>query len=132
MGTVIIPDQVARTLKPDSYLLNGKFPSIKVEGQVYEAMNNKWIEHSLNGSMFYVTNSVIKDTYFGTFGVIAFICSYLGIVLLIVTLSVLSLQQLTEIQDNKERYRTLAKLGADKGRLTSPFLSRSLFILLLR
>lgn len=114
MGTVIIPDQVARTLKPDSYLLNGKFPSIKEEGQVYEAMNNKWIEHSLNGSMFYVTNSVIKDTYFGTFGVIAFICSYLGIVLMIVTLSVLSLQQLTETQDNKERYRTLAKIGADK------------------
>ncbi|WP_243495723.1 FtsX-like permease family protein [Priestia aryabhattai] len=122
MGTVIIPDQVARTLKPDSYLLNGKFPSIKVEGQMYEAMNNKWIEHSLNGSMFYVTNSVIKDTYFGTFGVIAFVCSYLGIILLIVTLSVLSLQQLTEIQDNKERYRTLAKIGADKG-----MISKSIF-----
>lgn len=122
MGTVIIPDQVARILKPDSYLLNGKFPSIKAEGQMYEAMNNKWIEHSLNGSMFYVTNNVIKDTYFGTFGVIAFICSYLGIVLLIATLSVLSLQQLTEIQDNKERYRTLAKIGADKG-----MISKSIF-----
>lgn len=127
MGTVIIPDQVARTLKPDSYLLNGKFPSIKVEGQVYEAMNNKWIEHSLNGSMFYVTNSVIKDTYFGTFGVIAFICSYLGIVLLIVTLSVLSLQQLTEIQDNKERYRTLAKLGADKGMINKSIFKQVAF-----
>jgi len=127
MGTVIIPDQVARTLKPDSYLLNGKFPSIKVEGQVYEAMNNKWIEHSLNGSMFYVTNSVIKDTYFGTFGVIAFICSYLGIVLLIVTLSVLSLQQLTEIQDNKERYRTLAKIGADKGMINESIFKQVAF-----
>ncbi|MEF9465351.1 FtsX-like permease family protein [Priestia megaterium] len=127
MGTVIIPDQVARTLKPDSYLLNGKFPSIKVEGQVYEAMNNKWIEHSLNGSMFYVTNSVIKDRYFGTFGVIAFICSYLGIVLLIVTLSVLSLQQLTEIQDNKERYRTLAKIGADKGMINKSIFKQVAF-----
>ncbi|MED4046806.1 ABC transporter permease [Priestia aryabhattai] len=127
MGTVIIPDQVARTLKPDSYLLNGKFPSIKVESQVYEAMNDKWIEHSLNGSMFYVTNSVIKDTYFGTFGVIAFICSYLGIVLLIVTLSVLSLQQLTEIQDNKERYRTLAKIGADKGMINKSIFKQVAF-----
>jgi len=127
MGTVIIPDQIARTLKPDSYLLNGKFPSIKVEGQMYEAMNNKWIEHSLDGSMFYVTNSVIKDTYFGTFGVIAFVCSYLGIVLLIVTLSVLSLQQLTEIQDNKERYRTLAKIGADKGMINKSIFKQVAF-----
>ncbi len=114
MGTIVIPDQIARTLQADSYLLNGKFATKETEGKVYEAMNNKWIEHSLNGSMFYVTNSVVKDTYFGTFGVIAFICSYLGIVLMIVTLSVLALQQLTETQDNKERYRTLAKIGADK------------------
>jgi len=33
---------------------------------------------------------------------------------MIVTLSVLALQQLTETQDNKERYLTLSKIGANK------------------
>lgn len=77
-------------------------------------MNNKWIEKSLEGEIYYVTKSVIQDTYFGIFGVIAFISSYLGIILMIVTLSVLALQQLTETQDNKERYLTLSKIGANK------------------
>lgn len=77
-------------------------------------MNNKWVEKSLEGDIYYVTKSVIQDTYFGVFGVIAFISSYLGIILMIVTLSILALQQLTETQDNKERYLTLSKIGADK------------------
>lgn len=113
MGTIIVSDEVAQTLQPESYLLNGKFSSKDIEARVYEVMNNKWIEESLNGSIFYVSRSVTYDSYFGTFGVIAFICSYLGIVLMIVTLSVLALKQLTETQDNKERYQTLAKIGAD-------------------
>lgn len=114
MGTIVVPDDIVQELTPNSYLLNGKFTSKEVEGMVYEKLNNKWIEQSLDGSIFYITHSVIHDSYFGTFGVIAFICSYLGIVLMIVTLSVLALQQLTETQDNKERYKTLAKIGANK------------------
>ncbi|MGE7674920.1 FtsX-like permease family protein [Lysinibacillus sp. NPDC094403] len=114
VGTIVVPDEMSSLMNPDSFLLNGIFPSQEIEGKVYKVMNNKWIEKSLDGSIYYVTKGVIQDTYFGVFGVIAFICSYLGIVLMIVTLSILALQQLTETQDNKERYMTLSKIGADK------------------
>lgn len=113
VGTIVVPDEMRPLLNPDSYLLNGNFASQKIEGIIYKELNNKWVEQSLDGSIFYVTKSVIRDMYFGIFGVIAFICSYIGIVLMIVTLSILALQQLTETQDNKERYMTLSKIGAD-------------------
>lgn len=114
VGTVVVPDNMKNYMNPDSFLLNGVFPSQEIEGTVYKIMNNKWVEKSLDGKIYYVTKSVIQDTYFGVFGVIAFISSYLGIILMIVTLSILALQQLTETQDNKERYLTLSKIGADK------------------
>ncbi|MFJ7733505.1 FtsX-like permease family protein [Lysinibacillus sp. NPDC097231] len=114
VGTIVVPDEMGSLMNSDSFLLNGIFSSQEIEGKVYKVMNNKWIEKSLDGSIYYVTKSVIQDTYFGVFGVVAFICSYLGIILMIVTLSILALQQLTETQDNKERYMTLSKIGADK------------------
>src|SRR5699024_6314677 len=77
-------------------------------------MNNKWVEESLEGSVLYASQKMVYESYYGTFGVIAFITSYLGIILMIVTLAVLALQQLTEVQDNQERYLTLSKIGANK------------------
>lgn len=114
IGTIVVPDEMSYLLNPNSQLLNGKFESQEIEGILYKEINNKWIEKSLEGEIFYVTKGVVHDTYFGIFGVIAFLCSYMGIVLMIITLAVLALQQLTETQDNKERYMILSKIGADK------------------
>lgn len=114
IATIVVPDEVTKELNPNSYLLNGNFDSEEKESAIYNEMNNKWVEESLEGSVLYASQKMVYESYYGTFGVIAFITSYLGIILMIVTLTVLALQQLTEVQDNQERYLTLSKIGANK------------------
>lgn len=119
MGTIIVPDDAVRALTYKECMLNGKINSKKKEEIIYKKMNSTWIDLYQEGKIFYITHSVIYDSYFGTFGVIAFISSYLGLILVIVTLSVLSLQQLTETQDNRKHYEILSKIGVDKNMIYS-------------
>lgn len=112
-GTIIVPDEIATKLIPDAYLLNGLYKANTNKDLLYGQMNKAWIEESIHGDIAYLTKDAQQDFYFGTFGVVAFICSYFGLVLIIICLAVLALQQLTETQDNKERYHTLANMGAD-------------------
>ncbi|MBU3217542.1 ABC transporter permease [Clostridium estertheticum] len=112
-GTIIVPDEIASKLIPDAYLLNGLYKVNTNKDLLYRQMNKAWSDSIVNKSIIYMTKDVQQDSYFGIFGVVAFICSYIGLVLIIICLAVLALQQLTETQDNKERYHTLSNMGAD-------------------
>ena len=62
----------------------------------------------------YMTKDLICETYYSMFAILAFICSYIGVILLIICVAVLSLQQLTETNDNVVRYQILNKVGVDE------------------
>lgn len=47
----------------------------------------------------------------------AFIGIYLGLVFLITSVAILSLQQLSECDDSIERYKILRKIGVEEGRI---------------
>ena len=57
---------------------------------------------------------MIQDAYYGTFAVAAFVACYIGVILLIICVALLSLQQLTETNDNVYRYQLLGKLGVER------------------
>ncbi|MBU3091219.1 FtsX-like permease family protein [Clostridium sp. CF011] len=112
-GTIIVPDEIVSKLIPETYFLNGLYKADANKELLNAQMIKAWSDSIVGGSITYTTKDVLQDFYFGTFGVVAFICSYFGLVLIIICLAVLALQQLTETQDNKERYHTLANMGAD-------------------
>ena len=60
-----------------------------------------------------VTRNMITASYAGTKAIIAYVGIYIGLVFLITSAAVLSLQQLSEISDNRQRYLVLKKIGAD-------------------
>lgn len=60
-----------------------------------------------------MTRNIISASYAGTKAIIAYVGIYIGLVFLLTSAAVLSLQQLTEISDNRQRYLVLKKIGAD-------------------
>jgi putative ABC transport system permease protein len=60
-----------------------------------------------------VTRNIITASYAGTKAIIAYVGIYIGLVFLLTSAAVLSLQQLSEISDNRQRYLVLKKIGAD-------------------
>ena len=113
MGSIIVPDSVAEKLTIDSEILLG------IQNQNYEY--NRFMENvkilwgdELKSPYYVITNNMIKDAYYGTFAMGAFITVYIGVVLLIICVALLSLQQLTETNDNIHRYQLLGKLGVER------------------
>ena len=113
-GMLIVDDSVVEGMKLDRYIWNAKLLSKEAEEDLYEIINNKFVDMSVKDEIYYASKVVDDNIFVGVFGVIAFLCSYLGLILIIVTLAVLALQQLTEMQENKMRYLTLTKIGASK------------------
>ncbi|MBR6404371.1 MAG: ABC transporter permease [Eubacterium sp.] len=112
-GTVIVPDSVAETLDIDLHMFVGM-------------MNPDYDEQTINGNIINLYGDVIDSQYsgytkgmiqagfYGTFAVAAFVACYIGVILLIICVALLSLQQLTETNDNVYRYQLLGKLGVER------------------
>lgn len=111
-GTIIVPDTVVEDLNKVNILLNGK---LSEDSDVQEFDN---ILVGLMGDPHspykFLTKTLICEAYYGVFAMAAFVCCYIGIVFLIISVAVLSLQQLTETFDNVYRYNLLQKLGVEK------------------
>ena len=59
--------------------------------------------------------------------IIAFMSIYMGITFMIACASILSIQQLSEVDDNKHRYGLLEKIGADKKLLNKALFRQIVF-----
>lgn len=66
-----------------------------------------------------------------TKALVAFLAIYLGIVFMITCTAILAIQQLSEAEDNKERYELLKKLGAERKMLNRALFSQILTYFLL-
>lgn len=113
-GILIVADSLIDGQTVESYIWNAKMLSKKAEEKFYDVVNSTFLEMSIGEEIYYESRVVNNNAYVGIFGVVAFLCSYLGLVLIIVTLAVLALQQLTETQENRIRYLNLTKIGASK------------------
>lgn len=67
----------------------------------------------------------------GLFGTFVYVAIFLGIVFLIATGSIITLKQLSEAQEEKERYAILRKLGVSKREITRSIYQQNLFVFLL-
>lgn len=70
-------------------------------------------ENSTDFPYYMITKNNINASYAGTKAIIAYVGIYVGLVFLLTSAAVLSLQQLSEVADSRQRYLVLKKVGAD-------------------
>ncbi|MGN0483809.1 MAG: FtsX-like permease family protein [Lachnospiraceae bacterium] len=115
MATMIVPDAVAEKLtKAKLYLIGVYRPDYEdtaMEEKVVE-LSGKAYDNGLD--IQYLTANDVSALFYGSYAMLAFVCCYLGVILLIICVAILALQQLTETNDNISRYRLLGKLGVEE------------------
>ena len=70
----------------------------------------EWEKHGYR----YTEKNMLNSMYYGSSAIWVFICSYIGLIFLLICAALLSLKQLTETADNGYRYGLLQKIGADE------------------
>ncbi len=124
-GLLILPAEVAARLKPTAYTLVGDYrPGIEDGTDQVQVLWGRLVElHASDGQgrydVFYETKEALYDSNIGTYGTIMFIGIYIGLVFLIASAAVLSIQQLSQSSDDQERYRLLRKIGTDEKMIAS-------------
>jgi putative ABC transport system permease protein len=116
---LILPADVAARLEPTAYTLVGDYaPGIEDGTDRIEALwtrlNELHPSEDRRLDVFYETKEALYDSNIGTYGTIMFIGIYIGLVFLIASAAVLSIQQLSQSSDDQERYRLLRKIGTDE------------------
>ncbi|WP_195263556.1 FtsX-like permease family protein [Clostridium sp. 1001275B_160808_H3] len=116
--TIIVPDNFKGELIPSRSILNVNYSEGKYE-EKYEDLFTDFRSGSYTRNDYtdfvlgYTRNQIYTENKSMT-TVILFIAIYLGIVFLISSAAILSLQQLSEAADSKERYSSLKRIGASK------------------
>lgn len=105
--TLVVNDELAEGLNPELSYLNINFK--EKETNIRDFIEKGDVIHKIVSS---------EDVYAQSMGIgtmIAYIGIYIGGILLIASVAILALQQLSESNDNKERYKLLRKIGVDEG-----------------
>lgn len=121
MFTVVVPDNVVKNLNVISNNLDVNFTGSKEEKEKseerFDEIFNKYINGKVNFEKFgFVYGSTKVGVYAQNKGIttsMLFLGIYLGIVFLISSMAVLSLQQLSEASDSIDRYKSLKRIGAN-------------------
>ena len=111
-GTIIVPDELLQKKTPSCSVFMGVYKEEYEEAPLVDAMVG--LMGDLNSNVSYFTKTLVNEAIYGTYAVAAFVCCYIGVILLIICVAVLSLQQLTETNDNIVRYQLLGKLGVER------------------
>lgn len=117
-GIIVVPDKVINEDYLFSNYLIGNYNTTskekikKIEENINELTNNSQANNYLlpSGS----TKLSIKEATVGLSAMATFIGLYLGIIFLISSAAILALKELSESSDNKERFRTLRRIGTDE------------------
>lgn len=110
-GTIIVPDKVVESLKKTNMALLGVYKKDYDESGLMKEMMP--FIGDPKSTLDCITKSLVCGAYYDAFAMAAFICCYLGIIFLIICVTILSLQQMTETEDNVKRYQLLKKLGVE-------------------
>lgn len=121
-GTVIVPKEVLKDLKPDWKVLNGMFANSGEQG--YAAFEEEWLK------LPYLPQWQAKEQaavqIFSDTIIFSYIGIYLGIIFLITAGAVLALQQLSQSADSVKRYQLLDRLGTEEEVMRGSILSQLL------
>lgn len=115
-GTLIVPDAVVENLKMDYCVLQG-FWKEGTDTDDANAALNRLVEYDLDNSPFgWTSKARIYSMYYLSLGLPVFVLTYLGIIFLLICVALLSVQQLTQMQDSSRRFQILKNQGV-QGRL---------------
>ncbi|MDZ5038456.1 FtsX-like permease family protein, partial [Clostridium perfringens] len=127
---VIVPDDFKGELIPSRSILNVNYPDKKYEDKYAELfsdfMSGSYTKNDYSDFVIGYTRDQIYIANKSMTTVILFIAIYLGIVFLISSAAVLSLQQLSEAADSKERYSSLKRIGASKKMINKTIFKQTL------
>lgn len=112
-GTLIVSDYMANYLNKTENILLVSYKKSTNSDEVLQKMIPIGLEWETHGYR-YTEKNMLNNMFYGSSAIWVFICSYVGIVFLLVCAALLSLKQLTETADNGYRYGLLQKLGASE------------------
>lgn len=117
-GTIILPDTALEGAKKGTnkvyanYKANTKEEKQNIEKEMVKLQDEMTKRNEY--SFYILTREQIADESIGFGAMVVFIGLYLGIVFLISSGAILALKELSESNDNKERYDILRKIGTDE------------------
>ena len=122
-GIIILPDNaISEDMKAIStfyanYNTNDKTEKLKIESELLQ--KSKYFSYS-----YLITRQGIVDSSIGFGAMVVFLGIYLGIVFLISCGAILALKELSESNDNKERYDILRKIGVNEKTINNALLKQ--------
>lgn len=112
-GIIVIPDNaVSEDMKVinkvfANYNTDDKKEKLRIEDEVKKKLQNF-------GHTYSITRQELADSSIGFGAMVVFLGLYLGIVFLISSGAIIALKELSESNDNKERYDVLRKIGCSE------------------
>lgn len=110
-GTIIVDDSNIINLQTYSNVLIGNYVKTKDVERLEDEFTKKCSEY---GALEYTSKLDMHNSGINTKALVTFISLYLGIIFAISSATVLAIKQLSESNDNKERYLILKQIGADE------------------
>lgn len=114
-ATIIINDHTVNSMDIVRTAVNLLYKDVNLEkdfvNSLKQLQKNQTEENAAYD--FYMSKAENYENTVCTEAIVSFLAVYLGFIFLITCAAVLSLQQLSEASDNKERYGLLKKIGAD-------------------
>lgn len=113
LGFTVVPDDISadENLHPERiyYIANYDTSKKSVE-EMDELLNNKKIQKNIYVS----TRTEIHQRSIGLTALIVFLGLYLGIIFVLASFALLSLKELSQAADSREKYRILRRIGVDE------------------
>lgn len=111
--TIVVNDEIVIGLKPVFCNLNINFKGDIKEAEKYLNENFRTQDREDKAQVYGLTKNELFDNSVGVGAMISYLAIYMGIVFVITSAAVLTLQQLSESADNIYRYEMLKKVGVD-------------------
>ncbi|NFL36230.1 FtsX-like permease family protein [Clostridium botulinum] len=119
--TIIVPDNVVDNMKPSSIYINVNYP--KDNKDYFEEKFNQFFKQFTDNNTTIGENGIfiLGDTKCNIYAqnrgastLIIYLGIYIGVVFLISSAAILALQQLSDISESLERYKSLKRIGVPK------------------
>lgn len=125
--TFIVRDELAEELVPGLGFLNLNFKGDKAkkEKEFFKEIHTLSESKKDEITLICNTNEQLRASVFGMAGMVSYLVLYMGLIFLIISAAILSLQQLSQSADNIERYKFLKKMGVDDEMLNKTILTQT-------
>lgn len=125
-GFTVVPDEAVsdESLMPYSWFYIANYNENYAKGVEYveQFLNNETFKKSLGSHTYVETREYMLSKSISLASLIVFLGLYLGIIFLLASSALLSLKELTQAADNRDKYEILRKIGIDE-----KMIHRSLF-----